>query len=170
MAISAGAPGQIDPAAGLVISAPNIKGWDNLHLRDELTACFQVPAYLNNDANLAALGEWKYGAAMDHHNVIYITISTGIGGGIIMDDHLLLGQRGLGTEIGHVVILPEGPLCSCGQHGHLEALSSGTAIASYFNEQLASGRISSLPAEPRPSAREISKAVLQGDRISHGDF
>lgn len=168
--ISAGAPGQIDPAQGLVMSAPNIKGWRNLTLGDELNACFHVPVYLNNDANLAALGEWKFGAAAGHHNVLYITISTGIGGGVIMDDHLLLGQRGIGTEIGHVVILPDGPMCGCGHRGHLEALSSGTAIANYFNEQLASGRTSSVPTDPTPNAREIGKAALAGDELALETF
>ena len=166
LAISAGAPGQIDPTAGLVISAPNIKGWHNLPLRDELVSCFKVPVFLNNDANLAALGEWKYGAALGHHNVIYITISTGIGGGVIMDDQLLLGQRGLATEIGHVVILPDGPMCGCGHRGHLEALASGTAIANFVNEQLACGRVSSIPADPRPTSREISQAAALGDPLA----
>lgn len=166
LAISAGAPGQIDPGAGLVITAPNIKGWNHLQLRKELADCFKAPVFLNNDANLAALGEWRYGAALGHHNVIYITISTGIGGGVIMDDHLLLGQRGLATEIGHVVILPEGPICGCGQRGHLEALASGTGIANFFHEQLALGRVTSLPSDPCPSAREIGKAAALGDPLA----
>jgi glucokinase len=166
LAISAGAPGQVDPEAGLIFSAPNIPGWEELPLKRELEDCFHVPAFLNNDANLAALGEWRFGAARGHHNVFYITISTGIGGGVILNDHLLLGQRGLATEVGHVVIQPDGPLCGCGQRGHLESFSSGTAIANYFFEELAKGRHSSLPAEPRPTARDIARAANAGDELA----
>lgn len=170
LAISVGAPGQVDPQAGIILAAPNIAEWKNLPLRYELESSFHVPVFLNNDANLAALGEWKYGAAQGYHNVIYITISTGIGGGVILNDQLLVGQRGLATEIGHVVILPDGPMCGCGQRGHLEALSSGTGIANYFNEELAKGRTSSLPAEPRPTARDISNAAASGDPLAREAF
>ena len=89
LAISAGVPGQVDPEAGVIIAAPNIEGWVDVHLRRELEDNFHVPAFLNNDANLAALGEWRFGAAQGHHNLVYITVSTGIGGGVILNDHLL---------------------------------------------------------------------------------
>ncbi len=170
LAISVGAPGQVDPERGMIIAAPNIAGWTNLHLRQELADCFEVPVYLNNDANLAALGEWKYGAAQGHANVFYITISTGIGGGVILDNHLLLGLRGLATEVGHVVIEPDGPLCGCGKQGHLEAFASGTAIANFYNQEREKGRPASLPAVPRPSAKEIVKAAQAGDGLAQEAF
>jgi glucokinase len=169
-AISAGAPGQIDPLAGVVIGAPNIAGWENLPLRAQIEERFHTQAFVNNDANLAALGEWRFGAARGHHNVLYMTISTGIGGGVIMNDQLLLGQHGLATELGHVVILPDGPMCGCGFRGHLEALSSGTGIARYVNEELARGAASSLPSSPPPTAREIAHAAAAGDALARAAF
>ncbi len=166
LAISAGAPGQVDPDAGIMVKAPNIAGWVDLNLRKELEDRFHVPAFINNDANIAALGEWRFGAARGHHNVVYVTVSTGIGGGVIMDDHLLLGQHGLATEIGHVVILPDGPLCGCGKRGHLEAISSGTGIANYFNEQVALGRPTQLKVDHRPTAKDIGQAAVAGDALA----
>jgi glucokinase len=165
-AISLGAPGQVDPEAGVIIAAPNIAGWVELPLKRKMEEIFNVPVFLNNDANVAALGEWKYGAARGHANVFYITISTGIGGGVILDNHLLLGQRGLGTEVGHVVIMPDGPLCGCGKRGHIEAFASGTGIANYYNQERDKGRPATLPALPRPSAKEIGIAAQAGDPLA----
>jgi glucokinase len=166
LAIVAATPGPIDPFAGLLISAPNIPSWVNLPIRQILHDRFEVPVEVGNDANLAALGEWRYGAGRGHHNLVYMTISTGIGGGVIVDDRLLLGVRGLAAELGHVTILPDGPLCSCGLRGHLEAVGSGTAIASYFNEQAALGRQTSLAIDPPPTAAEISQAAEAGDPLA----
>ena len=166
LAISVGAPGQVDPEAGVIIAAPNIAGWVDLHLQRELEESFHVPVYLNNDANLAALGEWRFGAAQGHHDVFYMTVSTGIGGGVILNDRLLLGIHGLATEVGHVVILPDGPICSCGQRGHLESISSGTGIAHYFNAELKNGRPSSLASGPTHTAKEIAAAAQAGDALA----
>jgi glucokinase len=166
VSIGIAAPGPLDPKAGLIIAAPNIPEWTNLPLRQLIVDRFGVPVTLGNDANLAAYGEWKYGAGQGHHNLIYLTISTGIGGGVILDDQLLLGERGLATELGHVMILPGGPLCSCGQPGHLEAISSGTGIAAYVAEELAKGTPSILPRTPSPTSKEISKAAMAGDELA----
>ena len=100
---------------------------------------FHVPVFLDNDANLAALGEWRFGAGRGHHDVLYLTVSTGVGGGVIADDHLLQGYHGLATELGHTIIDPDGPVCSCGFKGHLEAFSSGPAIVRYVLQQLEAG-------------------------------
>lgn len=166
LAISAGAPGQVDHKTGVVISAPNIPGWAYLNLRKALEDRFFVPAFVNNDANLAALGEWQYGAGRGYHDLIYITISTGIGGGVILNDQLLLGAHGLATEIGHVIIDPNGPLCGCGKRGHLEAFASGTGIAAYVRAQLEQGRPSSLKGNTHPTAREIADAAKAGDSLA----
>ncbi|HPH95677.1 MAG TPA: ROK family protein [Anaerolineaceae bacterium] len=164
--IGLAAPGPTDPKAGVVIAAPNIKEWVNFPLQQILQDRFHVPVLLGNDANLAALGEWKYGAAVGYHHVVFLTISTGIGGGIIIDDRLLLGERGLAAECGHVIIDPDGPLCNCGGRGHLEALSSGTAIARYVADELKKGRPSKLPLDPPPTSRDIFKAAQTGDALS----
>ncbi|PKO15409.1 MAG: hypothetical protein CVU39_10870 [Chloroflexi bacterium HGW-Chloroflexi-10] len=165
--IAVAAPGFLDPDKGIIYEAPNIRGWVNLPLRQILTDAFAVPVYLVNDANAAALGEWKFGAGIGHSHVLYLTISTGIGSGVIIDNHLLLGQRGLAAEFGHVTILPDGPMCGCGHRGHIEALSSGTAILNYVTEQLKEGRTSSLAAILNLTGKDISQAAIAGDALAN---
>jgi glucokinase len=114
-AISVAVPGPTDPYRGVIIDAPNIPGWENLHLQQILEDRFQTPVALVNDANAAALGEWRYGAGQGHRDMLYLTISTGIGSGIIVNDRLLLGAHGLAGELGHTTILVNGPTCGCGQ-------------------------------------------------------
>lgn len=164
--IGVAAPGPLDPYEGVVLASPNIPEWVNLPLRHDLEKTFNVPVALGNDANLAALGEWKFGAGQGHHHLIYLTISTGIGGGIITDDRLLLGVRGLAAELGHVTVQPNGPLCSCGQQGHLEAVASGPAIAHLVEQELAQGATSSLPANQPLTAKQISNAAHSGDTVA----
>jgi glucokinase len=166
LSIGAAFPGPLDPFAGVIISAPNIKGWENLPIRQILRDRFHVPVAVGNDANLAAVAEWRFGAGRGHHNLVYLTISTGIGGGVIIEDQLLLGMRGLAAELGHVTVWPDGPLCSCGLHGHLESVGSGTALANYFNEQAALGKPTSVHADPIPTSKEISKAADAGDALA----
>jgi glucokinase len=164
--VGVAAPGPLDPYQGMVIEAPNIPGWVNLPLQHHLEERFNVPVALGNDANLAALGEWKYGAGQGFHHLIYITVSTGIGGGVIIDDRLLLGERGLAAELGHVTILPDGPICSCGQSGHVEALSSGPALARWAQQEIQNGASSILPRGKHLSAKEIGEAAKQGDQVA----
>lgn len=165
-AIGVAAPGPLDSNQGVVMAAPNIPGWVDLPLRKELKDRFQIPVVVGNDANLAAVGEWKYGAGKGHHHLIYLTVSTGIGGGVIIDDHLLLGNRGLAAELGHVTVLHDGPLCGCGQRGHLEAIASGTAIARWVEEELKNGSISSLVDERPVTAKAVSQAAHAGDNLA----
>jgi glucokinase len=164
--IGLAAPGPLNPRTGVMYAAPNIPGWVNLPLAKIVHDVFKVPTFLGNDANMAALGEWKYGAGRGYQHLLYITVSTGIGGGVIEDGRLLLGHQGLATEIGHIAVESDGPVCGCGQRGHLEAFASGTAIARYVNEQLASGVPSSLSANSNPSARDVSLAAEQGDPLA----
>jgi glucokinase len=165
-AIGVAAPGPLDPYQGVVIAAPNIPGWINVPLRQVLEDRFQVPVGTGNDANLAALGEWMYGAGKGHHNLIYLTVSTGIGGGIIVDDRLLLGERGLAGEVGHVTVMLDGPLCGCGKRGHLEAVASGTAIARWVQAELDQGVVSSLPAGQALNTKLIAQAAQSGDELA----
>jgi glucokinase len=165
-AIAAAAPGPINPETGVIFKAPNIPGWVNLPLGDSIKDHFHVPVSIGNDANLAALGEWRYGAGRGHHNVFYMTISTGIGGGIIVNDQLLLGHLGLAGEIGHVTIDPNGPICGCSQRGHIEAIASGPAIARYVSERLKQGAASTLSTVPSFTTKEISAAAYQGDSLA----
>jgi glucokinase len=169
-AISVAAPGPVDPHTGVIISTPNIPAWTNYPLADLLSKQYKVPAFLGNDANLAALGEWKYGAGQGHHDVLYLTLSTGIGGGVISSDMLIEGWRGMAAELGHVTILPGGPVCSCGVRGHLEAVASGPAIVRYVMDQIAAGRSSILGIGTDLGAIEVALAAGQGDALAQEAF
>jgi len=164
--IAVAAPGPIDSKQGMILAAPNIPGWHDLPLKAELEAHFKVPAAVGNDANLAALGEYQFGAGMGHHYLLYLTISTGIGSGIIIADRLIEGAHGLGAELGHVTVLPDGPLCGCGKRGHLEAVASGPGIARWVQEQLVNGEASSLMRGQGITAKDVATAAAQGDPLS----
>jgi glucokinase len=165
--IGVAAPGPLDPYKGIVFNAPNIAGWIDFPLRTRLEEALGTNVAIGNDANLAALGESNYGAGQGHSHLIYVTVSTGIGGGIIVGEQLLLGHQGLAAEIGHVTVLPGGPLCGCGHRGHLEAIASGPAIARWFEEQLDSGAQSSIGLSQKPvTAKMIGKAAADGDQLA----
>lgn len=166
-AIGVSSPGPLDSRTGVVMSTPNIKEWKDFPLTENLKARFHLPAFLDNDANLAGLAEWKFGAGRGHHNLLYLTVSTGIGGGVIIEDRLLQGYHGLAAELGHVTVdaSDSAPLCGCGFRGHLEAFSSGTGIERYVADQLAAGRKSTLKG--KPSARMIAEAAERGDQLGH---
>ena len=125
--IGIGAPGPLNPITGILLEAPNLPGWYNVPLRNIISARFGLPTFLGNDANLAGLAENTFGAGHGQSHMIYLTVSTGIGGGIIVDGRMLLGARGLGAEVGHTIVDPDGPLCSCGHHGCVESFASGTS-------------------------------------------
>jgi glucokinase len=169
-AIGIASPGPLDPHTGVILATPNIPEWQNFPLAPNLSKHFGVPVYLDNDANMAGLAEWQYGAGKGHHDLVYLTISTGIGGGVISNDHLLQGFRGMGAELGHMVIDVDGPLCGCGQHGHIESFSSGPAIVRYVNEQIRAGTQSSLQTQPDLTARHVADAALKGDALAISAF
>ncbi len=164
--IGVAAPGPLDPFSGVLFSAPNIHEWINLPLRKLLEDQFEVPIAVGNDANLAALGEWKFGAGIGHKHLVYLTISTGIGGGVIIDNRLLVGTLGLTAEFGHVSVQPDGPLCGCGQRGHLEALAAGPAIARWVETEIAQGVPSSLAKLAQFTTKQVAEAANQGDDLA----
>ncbi|OGO14490.1 MAG: hypothetical protein A2Y93_03225 [Chloroflexi bacterium RBG_13_68_17] len=170
MRIGIGAPGPLDTRRGVILDAPNLPGWLNLPLRERVADHFGCPVALGNDANLAALAEWRFGAGRGCTELLYLTISTGIGGGVISDGHLLLGAQGLAAELGHMTLLMGGPTCSCGQHGHLEGIASGPAIARRAAERLAAGEASSLRALSTAAegltAEAVGQAARQGDTLA----
>ena len=127
-AIGVAAPGPVDTAAGTIIEAPNLANWRDVPVGTMLAAALGCPAVLENDANAAALGEHTFGAGAGVRHMIYLTISTGIGGGLILDGRLYRGATGSAGELGHIVIDENGPVCGCGARGCLEAMASGTAI------------------------------------------
>jgi len=169
-AIGIASPGPLDPYTGTILSTPHIKEWKDFPLAPKLSEHFGVPVYLDNDANLAALGEWQYGAGRGHHNLVYLTISTGIGGGVIVNNAQLQGFHGMGAELGHMLIDPNGPFCGCGHRGHIESFASGTAIARYVKEQINGGRQTSLQADPNLSTAQIADAAREGDPLAIEGF
>jgi len=166
--ISTTAPGSIDVNNGTVILAPNIPGWKNINLRKILVEEFSVDVFVNNDARLAALGEWKHGAGKGHKNLLYFTISTGIGGGAIVDGKLVEGCLGIATELGHISLVDDGPICGCGKRGHLEAFSSGTGIENFIRQEINKGVKTILHG--RPSTKKIASAAAQGDELARSAF
>lgn len=162
--------GPIDLETGLIQRSPNIPAFDDFPIVDFLNEKFATPIFLGNDANLAALGEWRHGAGQEHNNLIYLTISTGIGSGIISDGRLLLGAKGMAAELGHVTIFPGGPLCSCGKRGHLEAIASGTAIAKWTIDQIIQGKSSTLTNVMDLNARNVAEAAYNGDPLAISAF
>jgi len=138
-ALALGAPGPVDTANGVIRFAPNLM-WHDVPICRMLEQHLSLPVFLDNDANLATLGEHVYGAGQGVNHMIYMTVSTGIGGGLILDGKLYRGASGVAGEIGHMVVMPGGPLCRCGKRGCMEAVASGTAIAREARELAARGQ------------------------------
>lgn len=165
-AIGLGSPGPLDPHTGYLLAPPNNPEWHNFPLTPSVEKYFGVKTYLDNDANLAGLAEYRFGAGKGHHHVLYITVSTGIGAGVIIEDRLLQGYHGLAAELGHSIIDPDGPPCSCGFNGHLESFSSGPAIVRYVLGELDSGSGSVLKRSAELTARDVAKAASAGDELA----
>ncbi|MEO8458087.1 MAG: ROK family protein [Chloroflexota bacterium] len=159
--------GWVDSEKGIVPAAPQLRGWHNVPLTDIMRERTGVRAWLENDANAAALGEHVFGAGKGARHMVYITVSTGIGGGIIADDKLYGGAKGSAGEIGHTIIDPAGPQCGCGNYGCLESLASGTAIAKRGVQAATSGESPKLAAikekGERITAENMAQAALAGD-------
>ena len=171
LGIGIAAAGSIDSVNGKVIFSPNLSGWHEVPLRDAVERKFNVPTYLGNDANLAALGEWRFGVEKKVANLIYITVSTGIGGGIIADGKLYTGACGVAGEIGHMTIDVNGPKCNCGSTGCWETLASGTALAREAVKQITEGAKTSIIELvngdiSKIDARIVDLAAKQGDRLA----
>jgi len=144
VAIGLGAPGLSNPETGILFTSPNLPGWKDVHLRDIIEKELGKKAFLINDANAAAIGELFFGAARGTRNFIYVTVSTGIGGGIIVDGKIYTGSIGMAGELGHMVIDDEGPQCNCGNRGCWETLASGTALAREVRNRIKEGAVTSI--------------------------
>lgn len=170
--VAVAVPGPVDPWRGMVYRPPNLPGWGDLPLRQILEEDLTVPVLLGNDANLGALAEYRYGAGQGCRHLVYVTVSTGVGGGVIDAGRLLLGTWGGASEIGHMTIDLNGPRCSCGNFGCLEALASGTAIAQEAGRRIAAGSASILVERShgeleRIDAAMVVEAAMRGDQLAH---
>ncbi|MFC1478718.1 ROK family protein [Candidatus Margulisiibacteriota bacterium] len=166
-AIGIGIPGRIKD--DVILSAPNLPCWENVNPVDVLQSRYKKPVFTENDANTAALAELLFGAGKGLSDFLYMTISTGIGGGIISNGKLLTGHNDLAGEIGHMIIMPGGTKCGCGQMGCLEAMASGTHLTNRLRKRLVKDRPESIILElanndpEQATTRHIAEAALKGD-------
>ncbi|MBI3363192.1 MAG: ROK family protein [Chloroflexi bacterium] len=183
--------GPVNAAAGLVLLSHHVRGWENTPLRAQLQSRFGAPCFMDNDANAAALGEWRFGAgqveARPVASLLYVTVSTGVGGGWILDGRIHGGAEGMAGEIGHTMVDPAGPLCICGRRGCVESIASGPNLARRARErlmaepeagrvlrELVSGNLEAVTAERVARAAEagdeLAEAVLTGAAraLGHG--
>lgn len=165
--------GPVDASRGVVRLSDHVSGWENYTLKHWLEERFSAPASIDNDANTAALGEYVYGAGRGCHSLLYVTVSTGVGGGWILDGHVWRGFDGMAGEIGHTVADPNGPWCFCGKRGCVERLASGPYLAAYARELLAEqperGRLLREQVEGHVenlSAQQVSAAAAAGDDVA----
>jgi glucokinase len=164
-----GAPGPIDPVEGILFNPPNLPGWVNVPLRAILRERTGLAVEVGNDANVAALGEWRFGCGRGCQNFVYVTISTGIGGGVIAEGRLLLGRKGIAGEVGHMTVQLDGPLCGCGNYGCWEAVASGTALGRFAATALDHGRPSlmrTLAGDDPIEGWHVAAAAAQGDELA----
>lgn len=161
--VGLGSPGPMSPEDGIVHGAPNLPGWVNVPVQRDLSSATGLPVMLDNDANLYALGEFTAGAGRASRDMVLLTLGTGIGGGIILNGQLFRGRHGNAGEVGHMLVVPDGRACPCGQRGCLERYASATAVAERFADAVRAGEPSLLAerihAGVGVSSREIAAAA-----------
>ncbi|MEU4193174.1 ROK family protein [Kribbella sp. NPDC026611] len=162
-AVGVGCGGPLDPATGVILGPPGLPGWDSVPLGRLVAERFQLPAYVDNDATAAALGEYRWGG-WDVENLVYLTVSTGFGGGIVANGKVFHGTAGQGGELGHVVVDWQGRQCGCGARGCAEAYVSGTSIARRATEAVAG--TSSTLANLMITAKDVAEHAAAGDPIA----
>jgi glucokinase len=167
--IGISSPGPLDPWRGVVVAPPNLAGWHDVPLSERVEAAIGLPTFLERDTNVAIMAEWRHGAARGTSDAIYVTVSTGIGGGIVVDGRPLIGKDGTAGEVGHMTVDIDGPLCGDGSPGHAEAIGSGTALARDGRALLQSGASAPLAEIFHSSgaselgADHVAQAADQGD-------
>ena len=170
VAVGIGCPSPLDVEKGLVMSPSNLRDWDNFPIVKLFRERFDVPVALDNDANTAALGEYVYGAGRGYKNIVYVTVSTGIGGGIILNGEILHGVSFGAGELGHTIVQPDGIRCNCGSIGCLETICAGVHIARRARERLANGEASlmrEMVADiSKVSAKTVVEALRKKDKLA----
>ena len=165
--------GPVRASRGQVILSHHVPGWDDFPIAERLSREFAAPAVVDNDANVAALGEARLGAGRGVASILYLTVSTGVGGGWVLDGKIWHGADEMAGEIGHLMIDPDGPVCVCGRHGCVEILASGSAIARLAQERLqrepGEGMILRKMIEndlTRVTARYVNESAQLGDSVA----
>lgn len=160
--------GPLDPERGIILGPLHLPGWVDVPLVAMAEQAFGVPAAVDNDATAGAVAEWRFGAGRERgvRSLVYLTVSTGVGGGLILDGRPYRGSAGNAGELGHLTIDIDGDPCACGRRGCLEAYASGTNIARRAREALAAGEPSSLAALETVTARDVAEAAAAGDALA----
>ncbi|MDP9268009.1 MAG: ROK family protein [Acidobacteriota bacterium] len=165
--IGVGVPGIIDMRTGMLRESPNLPGWHDYPVRDEIERRLKAPVILENDANAAALGESWLGAARDYDSMCMLTLGTGVGGGIVLNGEVWRGMTGMAGELGHINVDPEGHACGCGSRGCIEQYASATAITRMAKDAIAAGSAAALQrvadGNVEFSAKSVYLAAVQGD-------
>ena len=164
--VGIGCGGPLDPRSGRIYSPPNLPGWDDVDIVGAVSQAFGLPAFLGNDADVAALAEFTFGGHVAASSLVYLTISTGCGGGTIIEGRPWLGATASASEFGHMVIDRAGRSCPCGSRGCLEAYVSGPSIAARAAEALARDSDSSLSSVSVLRAEHVVEAAAAGDRVA----
>jgi glucokinase len=166
--VGVSAPGPLDSETGTILGIPTLPHWTDFPLRDTLSSDLGVPVIVENDGIAAAFGEWQFGAGRGLRHLVYVTVSTGIGGGVVVDGRLMHGRRGMAGHVGHFRIAAEGPRCACGAIGCFEALAAGTALARRARETVGESPDSQLAQRPAAmiEAVDVVAAARAGDRFA----
>jgi glucokinase-like ROK family protein len=169
LAFGVDVPGPIVSESGMVVSPPIMPGWDHFPIRDTLEKLWGRPVSINNDAEMGVLGEWASGVGRGERDLVFIKVGTGIGAGLLIDGQIYRGVSGSAGEIGHLTIEENGPLCACGNHGCLEAIAGGRAIAMQAQQAVTRNHKTSLSSiQPVESitARDVATAACRGDLLA----
>lgn len=172
--IGVGVPGIIDMKTGMLRESPNLPGWAGSPVQAEIEQRLGTRVILENDANVAALGEKWLGAAKHVDDMIMLTLGTGVGGGIVLEGRIWHGMTGMAGEFGHMTVEPEGPQCGCGNRGCVEQYASATAVVRMAKEAIASGRAPGLAraasSDPEFNAKAVYNLAIQGDEEARKIF
>ena len=177
VALGVSAAGLISSDRETILATGNISGWNGVNLKEELNKFVDLPIFIENDANSAAWGESRYGAGVGEDNMLILTIGTGVGGGAIIDGNLLRGAHGISAEFGHIRVVPEGQLCSCGARGCLEQYASGNALMRHVREAISASPDAAYNLLARGdgtieglTGHHITQAAGDGDPIALAGF
>lgn len=167
-AVGLASPGTMDIPSGMLLEPTNLPGWNQFPIRARIAHALQLPTILQNDANAAAYGEYWAGQAKHAQSLAFYTLGTGLGGGLIVDDHIIEGRHSHGGELGHVILeMHDGRYCNTGQYGTAEAYVSATALLRRFNEQLEAGAVTSVSR--RLQSGQTLTPLLIAEEAEHGD-
>jgi len=167
-AVGLATPGTMDIPRGMLLDPPNLPGWSNYPIRDRVAAELKRPTILQNDANAAAYGEYWAGSAKDVRSLLFYTLGTGLGGGVIVDDHIIEGEHSHGSELGHVILeMHDGRLCTSGQYGTAEAYVSANALVKRFRDAMDDVAVTSV--RDRLNQGEELTPLLISEEAERGD-